>query len=274
MPVVESLAAIDLSAELLVQRRLLTELDHLLAHRRSNGTYDPDALYDVGVNLAAASQEIAMPFAVTNTFQPAEEVCDESGQWQQKFMWLGMCAVKIAESGRNYHFSEPALKRVDVEVAEAHHSQNNLRAGFAQVFISPKMSRYDAPKAVAKQEHLATEDSLRVATLVTHLDGTVKGRRLQSLLVRDIPLSAWVAMLKDPNNLFGKAFELKHEQSALSVMELFEQLELPNDNIPEGPVTLVAAVLPYISGHTARESVVRQLELWNWLRAGSAAFLG
>src|SRR6185312_15538013 len=105
----------------LAERRLLTEVNHLLEHRRADGTYDPAVLYDVEVNLAAACQEIAMPGAVTHTFQPVAEVPNEQRDQQRKFMWLGMCAVEVAESGRNYHVSEPALARVDMEVAEARH---------------------------------------------------------------------------------------------------------------------------------------------------------
>jgi hypothetical protein len=78
--------------------------------------------------------------------------------------------------------------------------------------------------------------------------------------VRDIPLDAWTGMLKDPTNIFGRAFDIRDERSALSVMELFKQFELPDDYLPNGPVDLVAAVLPYIEDPLSRLSVETQLE--------------
>ena len=121
-------------------------------------------------------------------------------------------------------------------------AQEQLKPKVAQVFISPKMSEQDATAEVAQAEHLYDDDSLRVTYAVTNSKGEVVARRLESLLVRDVPLEAWVSMLKDPNNIFGRAFAMENEMSALTIMELFSQMELPETAVPEGPVTLVAAV--------------------------------
>ncbi len=173
---------------------------------------------------------------------------------------LARCAVEVAESGRRFHFSEPAFRRVEIEEAEARHSQDTLRAGKAQVFISPKMSRHDASERIAKQEHVGDEDSIRVSFLETDGQGQALGRRLESLLVRDVPLTSWMAMLKDQHNPFGRAFQPKDETSALSVMELFAEFELAEEQIPDGPIDIVRAVLPYIKDDAAKRSVEYQLE--------------
>jgi hypothetical protein len=132
-------------------------------------------------------------------------------------------------------------------------------SGTAEIFLSPKMSESDAPEQLAKDEHLFEEDSIRVSYAVRDAYGEVVARRLESLLVSDIPLDAWVAMLKDSRNIFGGAFELKDEGSALSIMELFRDLRLPEALIPEGPVTIVEAVLPYIQDPEQWASVQKQL---------------
>ncbi len=250
----------EVHSEKLGETRLLTEVNHLLAHRLADGSYDPDVEQDIRQNLSTAVQEGAMPYAVTETFHEAGEALDEAGRLQRTFFWLGRSALMVATSGYQFHSSEAAFDRVGVEVAEAGHSSRRTRGGVALAFLSPKMSRWDASADVAKQEHLYADDSIRVSFAVTDDEGSVVGRRLQSLLVRDVPLDAWVDMLKDDSNIFGKSFDIRDERSALSVMELFEQLELPEDKLPEGPVTLVAAVAPYIQDEVARSSVIAQLE--------------
>ncbi|HVU60009.1 MAG TPA: hypothetical protein VHC98_04190 [Candidatus Saccharimonadales bacterium] len=253
-------APLPCAPEVLAEKRLLTEADHLLEARQRTGQYPPEALDEVRINLYTAVQELAMPYAVTTTFQRLEEATEANGRTRRMFMWLGKCAVEVAESGRLYHFSQPALDRVAVEVAEAQHSEEQLCYEHAQVFISPRMSRADAPEAVARQEHLATDDAVRVSFLETDRTGKVIGRRMESLLVRDIPLAAWTGMLQDPHNIFGKGFRLRDPDSAVSVMELFKELALPRAAVADGPVNLVAAVLPYIKDQAARGSVARQLE--------------
>lgn len=249
----------ELSDEL-QEMRLLTEVDNLLANQLPDGSFDPTAEQDVATNLFTATQEMAMPYAVTTTIQRAEERLDEEGRKKRQLMWLGKCAITVAESYKDFHFSEAAHARGRVEVAEANHAQDNVTAGVAQMFVSPKMSRFDAPAEVAKQEHLHDDDAVRVGYTLTDKDGNVVGRRLESLLVRDIPLESWVAMLRDPNNIFGTAFDVRDERSALSVMELFKDMDLPEEKVPEGPVTLVDAVLPYVADEAAQASVTEQLK--------------
>lgn len=245
--------------EALERKRLLTEVSHLLANRMSPGEYDSDVLEDVRWNLFTATQEMAMPYAVTTTLQRVAEGVEAGGTCRRMFMWLGKCAVDVARSGYEYHFSEAAHARVAIEVEETRHNEDNLRPGFAQVFISPRMSKADAPAEVARREHLGSDDAVRVSYLQTDRRGRAVGRRLESLLVRDVPLSAWVAMLGDSNNIFGRAFSVRDGTSALSVMELFRDLELPENRLPHGPVSLLEAVVPYIADASMKESVQRQL---------------
>lgn len=241
--------------------RLLTEVSHLRAGRQVDGTYPQELLEGVLENLVTKVQEDAMSHAVSHSYQPVAEVRAENDELRRTFIWkgLGKTAIEVAESGYVYHSTDAAHKRVGIEVKEAIRSCEELRAGTVQMFISPRMSRADAPEAVAKQEHLYEEDAVRVYWADADDTGRVVGRRMQSLLVRDIPLDAWVAMLKDPNNLFGKSMDVSDETSALGVMELFSQLDLPEAAVPEGPVTLVAAVIPYIRDQKLRTSVEHQV---------------
>lgn len=241
--------------------RLLTEVAHLRAGRQADGTYPAELLDGVLENLVTKVQEDAMSHAVSHSYQPVAEVRAENNERRRTFLWkgLGKTAIEVAESGYVFHSTEAAYKRVRVEIKEAIRSCEELRPGTVQMFISPRMSRTDAPRDVAKMEHLLEEDAVRVYWADTDADGRVVGRRMQSLLVRDIPLDAWVSMVKDPNNLFGKAMDVTDESSALGVMELFHKLDLPEAAVPEGPVTLVAAVLPYIRDHKLRASVEKQL---------------
>lgn len=240
--------------------RLLTETEHFISHMDGHGDVPDDVFDAVVLNRKTAASEIAMPFAVTETEHEVVERLDEQGRRQRVILWLGMTALEVAESGYKFHFSAAAHKRIKVEEAEACYAQDELRPGVAQVLISPRMTPHDAPKDIAKAEHLYADDSLRVSTAITNEAGEVVGRRLKSLLVRDVPFEAWIAMLKDPGNIFGKAFNLRDEQSATSVMELFSHMDLPEDKLPEGPISLVEAVLPYITDEDAREKVGQQLE--------------
>lgn len=241
--------------------RLLTEVAHLRHGRLPDGSYPPELLEGVLENLVTKVQEDAMSHAVSHSYQPAAEVRSEYEGLRRTFLWkgLGKTALEVAASGYVYHTSEAAHKRVGVEVREAQRSCEELRPGVVQCFISPRMSPTDAPEAVAKNEHLFEEDAVRVYWADTDETGKVVGRRMQSLLVRDIPLDAWVRMLQDPRNIFGKSLPVRDENSALSVMELFDQLDLPEAVLPEGPVSLVAAVMPYITDQKLRGSVERQV---------------
>ena len=242
------------------QLRLLTEVEHLRAAVLPDGSIPENIRQDVKTNLKTAVYELSMPLAVSITAHKVEYLEKEDGARTPVITWLGRNAVENAIGGRSFHWSEPAHKRVDVEVAEAKYSQESLKPGMAEVFISPKMTRHDASVEVAKSEHLHDDDSLRVSYAVTNSDGTIVARRLESLLVRDIPIEAWVNMLSDPSNIFGKSLNIDNKDSALSVMELFDQLQLSEDLIPEGPVTLVEAVLPYVLDEADHSSVAEQLE--------------
>lgn len=244
----------------LAELRLLTEVNHLLGAMQPDGTVSDEVQEDVRTNLQTATYEIAMPLAVSTTLHRVEYREGETGHRERIITWLGRNAVANAINGKRYHQSAAAHKRVDVEVAEARYAQDSLRSGVAQVFISPKMSEADASSDIAKVEHLYADDSLRVSYAITNKSGEVIARRLESLLVSDIPLDAWVALLKDPHNMFGGVLHVRDEASALSVMELFRDLELPEASILDGPVALVAAVLPYIKDEAARASVWRQLD--------------
>lgn len=245
----------------LLTLRLLTEVTHLRAGRRADGSYPQELLDGVLENLVTKVQEDAMSHAVSHSYQPVAEVRAANNELRRTFLWkgLGKTAIEVAESGYVFHQTEPAYKRIGIEVKEAVRSCEELTPGTVQMFISPRMSRKDAPPEVAKMEHLAEEDAVRVYWADTDDAGRVVGRRMQSLLVRDIPLEAWVSMLKDSGNLFGKSMDIRDEASALGVMELFSQLDLPETAVPEGPVTLVSAVLPYISDRTLRASVEHQV---------------
>lgn len=253
--------AVSAAAELQTLR-LLTEVAHLRKGRQPGGSHPPELLEGVLENLVTKVQEDAMSHAVSHSYQPAAEVWSEYEGLKRTFLWkgLGKTALEVAASGYVYHTSEAAHKRVGIEVREAKRSCEELRPGVVQCFISPRMSRADAPEDVAKMEHLSEEDAVRVYWADTDEDGQVIGRRMQSLLVRDIPLEAWAGMLKDPNNIFSKSLPVRDESSALSVMELFDQLDLPEAELEEGPVSLVAAVIPYITDQKLRASVERQVD--------------
>lgn len=244
----------------LAELRLLTEAEHFLQHLDTQGNV-PAGVFDAIVqNRTTAAQEIAMPYAVTQTEHKVITRETDTGSRERIILWLGRTALEVASSGYLHHFSEAAHKRVAVEESEAIYAQKNLKPGVVQVMISPKMTRHDADEKLAKAENLLSDDAIRTSVAVTDARGNVVGRKLQSLLVRHIPFEAWKEMLQAPDNIFGKAFDLRDERTALSVMELFEQMELPEDTLPEGPITLVEAVLPYITDELTRQKVKQQLK--------------
>jgi len=244
----------------LAERRLLTEVEHFLQAMDEAGNVPVEVFDDVAQNRATGACEIGIPSSVTTTYHDVVYRNNELGQRQRVISWLGRTAVEVAESGYQFHFSKPAHKRTDIEVAEGHYAQKTITPGIAQSFISPRMTRHDASADIAKAEHLFTDDSLRVSTAITDEAGEIVQRKMQSILVRGVPFEAWVTMLKDPNNIFGKSFILKDEESATSVMELFSQMDLPEEMLPDGPVTLVEAVLPYIADEAAWQQVAEQVD--------------
>ncbi|MCA9332161.1 hypothetical protein KC968_04480 [Candidatus Saccharibacteria bacterium] len=237
-----------------VEERALTEVDHLLAARTQDGLYPDHVVEAVRQNLVTAVQEAAMPYAVTTT---KHEVNEDEERGQRTFRWLGKTAVQTAMSGYRYHSHPNALKRVDVEVAEARFASEMLRPGIAQVFISPRMSRKDATLEEARREHLGDDDAVRVSW-IDNSRGKPE-RVMQSLLVRDIPLQAWVEMLADSSNVFGKSIIVDDKESALSVMKVFSQLEISANMLPKGPVTILEEVVGYIKNDSTRRKVTEQI---------------
>jgi hypothetical protein len=233
--------------------RCLTEVNHLLHSRRPDGSYAPEVLEHNVQNLHTAVQEAALKYAITETEHQATYV-EEDGRRKRTFMWLGKTALQVAQSGYKFHHHPAAHERVDIEVDEAVHNDEAIRPGFVRVLVSPKMTEQDAPRAVAKKEHLADADAIRVTFPKTNEKDTVIARRMQSLLASDVPTEAWNAMFNDPSNLWQKSFNLSGS-SALSIMRLHAELELPEEAVPEGPLTILKAVTPYIADPIARQKV-------------------
>jgi hypothetical protein len=232
--------------------RCMTEVDHFSRLRLPDGSHSPDTLEAVSVNLLTAVKEAAMPYAVSTTYQEYRD---------GTFWWLDQTPTRVAESGYIFHKHQAAFDRVAVEVDEASDVEANLRPGFIKVFISPRMSRSDAPRDIAEQEHLADDDMLRIHMLDIDEHDQVRGKFMQSLLVRHVPLRAWVAMLREPNNIFGKSIEVTDEHSALAVMKVHHELEVPEASLPEGVVSLLEGVLPYLTVEE-RHEVESQLLLF------------
>jgi hypothetical protein len=226
----------------------LTEIDHLNRFRHPDGRQNPFAIDGVYKNLVPATKEAGIIHAVSTTYQ-------EYGNGE--YWWLDQTPEDVARSGYLFHQHPSALERVDIEVEEARNTKN-LQKGRIKVLISPRMSPKDAPYEVAKREHLADEDMIRIHMVDMGENGEPRGKYMQSLLVQHIPLSAWVRMLRDPQNIFGRAIAIEDEDSALSVMKVHKELELPEAALPEGVVSLVEAVLPYVDA-TSRPIVERQL---------------
>jgi len=233
------------------QERLLTEVDHLLAHRVAPGVFLHTD--DVHQNLETSIQEQAMPYAVTETVHVGEF---DSHTDERTFRWLGKTAVQVALSGYEYHEHRIARKRVDVEVDEARHS-STMGYGKARVFISPRMTRTDSSLKEAQKEHLGDDDAIRVSWLTD--DTTAADRIMQSLLVRDVPYDAWVKLLEDPNNIFGKAVKIEETGSSLDIMKVHKELEISTNKLPKGPVSILEAVVGYIEDPKIRSSVIEQI---------------
>ena len=249
------------AAPIPTEERCLAEVDQLIAHRLPDGTHDPWVLHEIRKNLTPGVKEAAMPYAVSHTYQEfmATGEKDEQGRTPGTYMWLGKTALQVAQTGYAFHRHEAARARVGIEIDEAQDTETSMRPGYAKVLLSPKMSKKDASREVAKAENLADEDSLRVSWQDVDEQQAVRGKHLHSLLVADVPLAAWVALLKDPNNVFGKSITVSDEQSALAVMEVHRELEVPLEKLPEGPVSLIEAVLPYIADDEARNKGAQHL---------------
>lgn len=252
----EDIVTEELSAEpetLPEDERCLTEFNHLLRNRRPDGTYSPDVLQHNLQNRHTAVQEAALKYAITKTRHEAVYV-EEDGRCKRTFMWLGKTALQVAQSGYQFHHHSAAHERVDVEVDEALQNDEQLRPGFARVFISPKMTAADASHDIAKAEHLADDDAIRVTFPETNDQEHVAARELQSLLVADVPAQAWYDMFNSTQNLWGRSFNV-HGDSALPIMNLHSQIEIPAADVPEGPLTILKAVAPFITDTVARQKV-------------------
>ncbi len=244
-----------------IDKRCLTEVNHLNNNRLPNGEIDPWAQDEVFKNLVSAVKEAGIPNAVHRSSQPSVGTGEynEAGEEINAYMWLGRTAIQNAESGRYFHRHESALERVEVEIDEARYAQEELKPGEYKIFISPRMSEADATLSVAKSEHLAHEDAVRGSQLITDEQGNVKELAIDSLLVTDIPLEAWVDMCEDPENIFGKAIEISDKSSALSVMQSHHEMKVKTGELEEGVVSVIAAVIPYIKDPHARKKVEAQL---------------
>lgn len=222
-----------------IEDRCMTEVDHLNRLRLADGRHAETTLEGVSVNLVTAVEEAGMPYRVSTTYQEYRD---------GTFWWLDQTPTQVARSGYIFHEHPAALARVDVEVDEGADIETNLRPGFVKVLLSPKMSETDAPRHVAEREHLADDDMVRIHMLDLDDNRQIRGKFMQSALVRHIPLCAWVAMLKDQGNIFGKSIQVGgDETSALSVMKTHTELELPEEKLSEGVLTIIEAVLPYLN---------------------------
>ncbi|HJP96703.1 MAG TPA: hypothetical protein VJ843_05040 [Candidatus Saccharimonadales bacterium] len=246
--------------------RCLTEFNHLLANRRPDGTYAPEVLEHNLQNRYTAVQEAALKYAITKTRHEATYV-EENGRQKRTFMWLGKTALQVAESGYQFHHHQAAHERVDIEVDEALHNDEYIRPGFARILVSPKMTQADASQEVAKAEHLAGEDAIRVTFPETNDQKGVVARELQSLLVADVPAQAWYDMFNSSQNLWGRSFNVQGD-SALPIMRLHSQIELPVELVPEGPLTILKAVAPFIADPIVRQKV--QMHIGNFEAANQA----
>jgi hypothetical protein len=246
--------AFETGEELLpVEERGLIVVDRLLKMRCPDGSYSDATLQRAHTDLLTSTNEMAIPHAISTIYM------DKVGE--NTYMTDSESSVDIAESGFKYHHDAAARTRVFVEIEEAKHNAATLKPGFLRPFISPRMSETDAPIEVAQREHLGDDDALRVTGLLTDAEGNVTQMYMEAILIRDVPLEAWVAMLRDPNNIFGKSIHVEDERSALSVMKIFAELELPIDKMPEGVKGLVAAVIPYVKNEEERRSVESQYEM-------------
>ncbi|HEX8227431.1 MAG TPA: hypothetical protein VF572_06200 [Candidatus Saccharimonadales bacterium] len=243
-----------------VEKRVLTEVYQIRRRLQPDGSISPEDRHDLEADFITATQEMAIPAAVSKTIQRVATERDQHGRSRRVITWLGKPAIEVAMSGYDYYVTDAGRKRGDIEVAEARYSESNIQPDIVQTFISPAMAPVDASEDIAKAENLYGQDGVRVSFPVTDKHGVVIARRIESLLVSDVPLEAWTAMLRDPGNIFGRTIELRNNVSALSVMEIFDQLSLPQHVLPEGPVSVLRSLKPYIADPVAAASVAQQIQ--------------
>lgn len=230
--------------------RCLTGVDNLLSHRQPDGTYPQDVLDAEHINNTTRVKEPAMPYAVSTTFQ--EFIGGD-------FYWQRQTGLQIGASGYRFYGHEAGMLRGDVEVVEAIFTNERLPQGKTSVLFSARMSKSDASEEVAKHEHLADDDSIRIQWIAHNPDGSIRGKYMQSILIRSDLRSAWVSMLADPDNIFGKSIAVEDPDSALSLMKAFTEMQIDSDKLPEGVITLLEATIPYISDAAQRKEVMAML---------------
>lgn len=243
--------------------RCLTEVDNLNRYRSPDGSHSQAVLADMLVNYTAATEEGGMPSAVSEAYHEyIEDHEDSEGRRRATFVWLGQTALQVAQSGRKYYRHAESQARGYVEEEEAIHGEQDKQPGVVSFLVSAKMSAADGPKEVAEAENLAEQDAVRASWLDIDKEGNIRGRRLQSVLVSDIPLEAWVDWLADPANPFGKSIEVSDATSALAVMKTFRELKLPREALPDPDQPLLGAlktIVPYIKDPELRQRVKTQL---------------
>lgn len=223
---------------------------HLYNSREADGTYPEQVLNDVLTNTITDGYEAAVPNGVAST---------EQIYWGDDYYWMGQSSVDVARSGYKHHKLPFALMRVDEEIEEAIDSRDNLKPGWAKITLSPRASSADATLAEAKAEKLSDCDMVRIQYLKNGPNGeTIK--KIESIRVFDVPLDAWAKLLHDPNNMFGRSIELDDSDSALSVLKTHSQTYVPLSRLPNGPVSVFEAVMPYISDSKPLVSAQNQLE--------------
>jgi len=236
--------------------RSLTEVDHLNDHRQADSSIPEWVYRAVLINQITALKEAAIPHAVSKTFQRRVFTgeYDKYGAPLVTYLWLDQTSTQVAESGYAFHRHPDARAGVDVEVDEAGYNDRTMRDGYAKVLISVHDKEL-------KDENLGDKDSLRISYPGRDEKGE-EGKILESILIGDVPRDSWEAMLADPNNLWGRSIMLEQPNSRLAIMKAHRQLEIPLERLPEGVVSLLVAVLPYVHDPNARKSITRQIMLF------------
>lgn len=242
-----------------VNERTLIDVDLINDNRSPDGSFDELFLAESRQNYYSAVIEIGMQYSIATTEHPVAYIQEEE-RLRRTFMSLGKTAVQAAESGFMFHVHESALARVPVEVSEARDHEENLMPGKTKVAISPRISPKDGDYEEAKAENLADQDAIRITRAKVDEQGEVVARQMESILVRDVPLNAWVALLKDPNNIFGRAVVVEDEESALAVMKTHAELEIPDDQLPGGPIDILREVYRYITDDEASRRVAMHIQ--------------
>lgn len=243
----------NVAEQLSAGERHMTEVYNLMANRLPDGSHDPLILRETFNNLVPGVKEAAMPLAISSPYQQYRD---------GNFMWLdGQTPEMVAASGYRYHKHSAALARVAVEVDEARHtSPRMLKPGFLKLMISPAMTETDAPVDVAREEHLADNDIIRLHQLDTDERGDIRGKYMPTAMLPVVPLPAWHAALNDLGSKIDKQFNhLTGTTSALPIMELHRELEFPARLLPDGLITVVEHLLPHLADTELRLKLEEQL---------------